>query len=194
MAQQKLTQPMAGSQQVSFGGFPSANQVPEGFVGRVGNPYRRQIAGSVAACQLQSVTPIGLHAIPGLARHQRGRHHFALRSQGRQLPIQHVAGGTGFITEPQVLDRFQFPNQPSNGFRSVWDKAQGSNFTVRFCHCDSNGLGVDIQTNKSYFTHRTDSPFACGSAPFVSNDSQRNPRTAKWRSVFFIFHGTTDRT
>jgi hypothetical protein len=52
---------------------------------------------------------------------------------------------------------------------------------------------MDIQANKSYFTHLTDSPFACGSAPLVSCESQRNPRTAKWRSVFFIFYGTTDR-
>ncbi|MGC2330069.1 MAG: hypothetical protein WA581_01330, partial [Candidatus Acidiferrales bacterium] len=56
----------------------------------------------------------------------------------------------------------------------------------RLRHRHSNGLGVDIQTNKSYFTHWTDSPFACGSAPFVSNDSQRNPRTAKWKSVFLF--------
>jgi hypothetical protein len=69
------------------------------------------------------------------------------------------------------------------------DKAQGSNFTVRFRHRDGNRLGVDIQTNNSYFMHRTDSPFACGSAPLVSYDSQRNPRTANWKSDFlFPFH------
>jgi hypothetical protein len=45
---------------------------------------------------------------------------------------------------------------------------------------------MDIQTNKSYFIHGTDSLFACGSAPLVSNNLQRNPRTAKWKSVFLF--------
>ena len=175
---------MPCSQQVAFSGFPSAHQISERFVGGVGDPHRREIAGSVAAGQFQGVTPIGLHALSRLARHQRRRYHFALRSQSGQLPVQHVARGTGFITKPQLLHRPQFSNQPSNGFRSVRDQAQGSNLIVGLRHRDGNDLGMDIQTNKSYFTHWTDSPFACGSAPLVSNDSQRNPRTAKWKSVF----------
>src|ERR1700722_7802013 len=98
--------------------------------------------------------------------------------------MRHVAGGTSSITESQLLHRSPFSNQPTNGLRPVRDNTQGSNFTVRVRHPDSHGLSVGIQTNQSYFIHGTDSPFACGSAPLVSNNSQRNPRTARWKSVF----------
>src|ERR1700733_1348492 len=51
--------------------------------------------------------------------HQQRRCDFALRSQGGQLPVQHVARATCFITEPQLFNRFQFSNQPSNGLRPI---------------------------------------------------------------------------
>jgi hypothetical protein len=44
--------------------------------------------------------------------------------------------------------------------------AEGSDFTAGFRsgYCDS--VGMDIETDKSHFTHETDSPFfACGSVP-----------------------------
>ena len=44
--------------------------------------------------------------------------------------------------------------------------AEGSDFTAGFSngYCDS--VGRAIETDKSYFTHETDSPFfACGSVP-----------------------------
>jgi hypothetical protein len=54
-------------------------------------------------------------ALQQISAHQRRRHDFALGSQGGQVPIQHIARGTGFITKSQWRNRFQFSNQPSNG-------------------------------------------------------------------------------
>jgi hypothetical protein len=113
----------------------------------------------------------------------------SVRSQGGQLLEQHVARGTRFITEPQSPNRFQFSKQPTSGFLPVRDPTQGLNFTVRFRHRDGNGLGVEIQTNKSCFTHNTDSPFAWGSALLVSGNHgvTRAPRNGS-RASYLPWH------
>jgi hypothetical protein len=90
---------------------------------------------------------------------------FAMHAQRRQLPVQDVPSGSGFVAGAQLLDRTELVHQLSNRLETVGNDPQAANFSTGFRKGDRDSLGMDIQTNKTHFTHRTDSPFACGSAP-----------------------------
>ena len=163
-AQQKLAQAMSSTQLVSLGRLAGAHQVAKGFVSGIGNPYRCQVSGPIAAGQFQGVASIGFHAFAGLDGYKRGGNHFAVHAQRSQLPIQHISCGPGFVASSQLFHRTKLVNQLPNPLRAVGNHPEGANFTAGFCNRDGNRLRMDIQTNESYFIHRTDSPFACGSA------------------------------
>jgi hypothetical protein len=100
--QQKLPEPLAGAMPVLDSGFALPHQVAQGFVVLVGNPYRSQISTAIAARQLRGVAAIGLDPFAGLGRNQRWRDHLAGDTQLRQLPVQPVASGSGFIAGTEL--------------------------------------------------------------------------------------------
>jgi hypothetical protein len=120
MTQQKLAQSLSSSVLISLGGFTSTNQMAQGFVRGMGNPYGRQIAGPIAAGQLQGVASIRFHPITRLHRHQRRRNHFALHGEGGQLPVQHVAGGSRFVADAQAFRRSEAGLPAAGRNRDGW--------------------------------------------------------------------------
>jgi hypothetical protein len=109
----------------------------------------------------------------------------ALRAESGQLPIQPVTCRSCFIVDSQVLRIAELANQSSNALGPVGDDSHGSDFNAGLSDGDGNGIRVDIETDKSYFTHETDSPFECGSALL----RQRNPRKRETRVGRFLFYG-----
>ena len=103
--QQELGQPMPRAQLILLGRLPLPDKIAQCFGIFIRNPHRSQITGAVTARQLQRIPPVGLDAISGLLRNQRRRHHRALDSQLRQLPVKYEARRAGFIAGPQMLGR-----------------------------------------------------------------------------------------
>jgi hypothetical protein len=63
---------MPRPQLVLLGRLPLAHKITQGLGGFIWNPHRRQIISvTVAAGQLQSISPICLHPVSGLFRDQR---------------------------------------------------------------------------------------------------------------------------
>ncbi len=73
-----------------------------------------------------------------------------------------LGGKLGFQTRTPLMDRTEFVNHFSNRLKPIRNHADGTGLAVRFGN--GNGVGVDIETNKSYFGHANNS-FECGSAP-----------------------------
>ena len=78
---------------------PRRHQVAHSFMGGVGDPDRRQLAGTVQLGQHHRVAAIGLH--PCLDRDQRRRHHEAIMPATSQQPVQPITAGTGLATKAQ---------------------------------------------------------------------------------------------
>src|ERR1700758_1965324 len=80
--------------------------------------------------------------------------------------------------------------RPRHRLRTVRSQTQGPHFTTRLGNGYRDGVRVDIETDKSYFTHETDSPFfACGSVLLA----QRNPRIRETGGRSFNFAWNMDR-
>ncbi len=94
-AGQLLARPAQGAHRRRAG----QHQVAHGLVVGVGNPDRRQLAGTSQLGQAQGVAPVGLDPIAGTARDQRGRHHCAVVPEPPQGPIDPVTARTCLAAE-----------------------------------------------------------------------------------------------
>ena len=153
MPQQKFTQPMTRPQLILLGRLPRANEIAQGFVRRVGDPDRRQIASAITPRELHRVASVRLDPIAGFDRHQGRGHHLALHLERRQLPIQHVPRRARFVADAQLRGRPQFLHQLPNRLRAIGNDAERSNLPVRFRNRDRDRFCVDIKTDKSYVAH-----------------------------------------
>jgi hypothetical protein len=88
---------MLCSQLILLGRLSRPDMIAQCFRAFIRHPHGSQIVGAQTARQLQSIPPLGLYPIPGLLRNQRRRHHIALDSQLRQLPVQYDARRAGFL-------------------------------------------------------------------------------------------------
>jgi len=75
----------------------------------------------------------------------------------RELPRTENAGGAGFVTGLQSLCRPELCNEFADRFQPVRHNAKRTDFSVRFGYGNGDGVRVDIQTNKSYLRHATNS-------------------------------------
>ena len=147
------------------------------MVVRVGNPDRCKIAGSVAARQLDRIAAIRLYPVAGFDRNQCRGDDFTGYLERRQLPVNNVAGRASFVTCLQRLYRPEFCYRFAYEFQPVRNYAEPVDLPVRFGKRNRDGLRVDVQTNKSYLRHATNS-IVCDSASLVFSDRSVNPRTA----------------
>ncbi len=76
-------------------------QVPHRLLFRVGNPDRRERSRPVFARQHRRIPPIRLDAIRGPSRHKPRRDDHAVMTRLRDLPIDAIPTGPGFITEAE---------------------------------------------------------------------------------------------
>ena len=77
-AQKELAQPMPRSHLILLGCFAGTHKFTQCLGTFIRNPYRRQISGSIATCQLLGVPPIRLYPIASLDWYQRGCDNLAL--------------------------------------------------------------------------------------------------------------------
>jgi len=157
VTQQELVEPMTCAELVLLGVLTRAHQIAQGFVGGIGNPHRREVAGAITARQFGGVAAIGLDSVAGLDRDQRGRDDLAGDAERCQLPVQDVACRPGLVAGFPLLHRPQLGNQFANRFQAVRDDAQRTDFSVRLGNRSRDGVRVDIQTKKSYLRHATNS-------------------------------------
>jgi hypothetical protein len=129
---------------ILLGCFAGSHQVAQRFGTLIRNPYRRQISGSIAACQLLSIPPIGLNSIPGLDRHKRRCHNLALDAQLRQLPVHNVARRSGFITGSQLGCRTKLLDQLADRLSGVGNRSQAPHLALRLRDRYGDRLGMDI--------------------------------------------------
>src|SRR3989441_609817 len=177
LAQEQLGEAVAGAELVVLGHLPGPHEVAQGFMGGVGDPDRREIARPVAARELGGVPPVGLHPIARLRRDERGSDDITVDAEPRELPVEDVAAGAGFVTHPEVPTGAELPDQLRDGLRAVGDDPQGADLAARFRHGHGNGFGVDIQPDMAQVRRHRPAPFACSSAWFGSS-RPRNLRPA----------------
>ena len=101
---------MPRPQLILLGRLPLPDKIAQRLGIFIGNPHCGQISGPVAACQLQRIPPISLHAVSRLLRNQARRHHRTLDTQLRQLPVEYEPRRAGFIAGPQMLGRPKLPD------------------------------------------------------------------------------------
>ncbi len=114
------------------------------FVGGVRNPHRRKGSRPIAARQFDGVAPIGFHSIARFHRYESRRDHFAAHAQSGELPIQHIPRGSGFVADPQLLDRTELVHQLPNRLRAVSNYTEGSDFTAGFSNGYCDGVRMDV--------------------------------------------------
>ena len=85
--------------------LPLPNKITQCFGAFIRDRHCSQISGTMTAGQLQRVSPVRLHPISGLLRNQARRHHRALHTQLRQLPVQYESGRARLIAGTQLLGR-----------------------------------------------------------------------------------------
>ena len=96
MAQQKLGQPVPGSQLIFFSRFAGTDEISQGLVRFVGDPHRGQIAGTMAARQFLRIATIEIRtAIEALQ---------ALRGVAKLTAVT-------IVSEVGALSRFPNPRQ-----------------------------------------------------------------------------------
>jgi hypothetical protein len=124
-----------------------ANEIAQGFMRRVGDPGRRQIAGAMTPGQFHRVAAVRLDPIAGLDRHQDWATTSHFTSSARQPPIQHVPCRARFVATRWRPAGSRF----SISFRT--DSDERSNLPVLFLNRDRNRFRVDIETDTSYVAH-----------------------------------------
>src|ERR1035438_9166925 len=140
---------MPCSQLILLGGLACSGKIAQGFRAFVWNPDCREIAGTVAACQLQSVQPVRLDPLAWLLRNKRWRNNRAIDSQLSQLPVENEARRPGFVTGPQLVDRPKLPDQLPNRLFAVGYRTQAAYLAIRLGYGYGYRFGVDIQSQKS---------------------------------------------
>src|SRR6516164_7679757 len=117
---------MPCTQLILLGRLSLSDKVAQGFGIFIGNPNCSQISGTVAACQLYRVSPVGLYTISRLLRNQARRHHHTVDSQLRQLPIKYEACRPSFVASAQLLRWTKLLDELANRIFTVGDRAQAA--------------------------------------------------------------------
>src|ERR1051325_3012042 len=167
VTQQKSAQSSASTLLIFAGGFACANEITQGFVGGVWYPTGSEIAGAMTTSELNRVASISLNFVTWSSGNESRRNHLALPAESSELPVEHIAGRTSFITSAEFFGRPEFLNQAPNRFFAVRNCAEVANFTIGFSNCNRDGGSVDIKTNKSYRFHDRLLSFVCGSVLLV---------------------------
>jgi hypothetical protein len=85
---------MLCSKLVFLGRFPSAHEISQCFVLRVGHPDGCEVTAPIGTRELLCVATVGLDAFAGLRGNERWRDDVAVNAELRELPEEDVSGGT----------------------------------------------------------------------------------------------------
>src|SRR5262249_43761501 len=113
----------------------------------------REVPTAEAARELLGIPAVGLDAVAGLDGYQGGRDDDAGDVELRELPVERITTGPGFVAHAEGVDRAELTDELPHGFRLVRDDSESVDFTARLGDGDSNRGGVNIETDESYILH-----------------------------------------
>src|ERR1700749_3483991 len=148
------------------------HQVPYRLVRLIRNPDCCQFTGSQQTRQGLCIPPVGLHPIAGPSWDQRWCNDNTLMAESQDLPIQPVAGRTGFIANVQfAVSRSELPDQPRHTLRRGIELAHVSDLAVPTGLRDRHRVAQlrDVDPNKDLLWHRHD-PSSCDEDRLLPRD------------------------
>ena len=101
--EQKRFEPKLGGLEITDGIFTSPAEVADGFIFDLGDIDRGEVTRAHQAGQLDGVTTVGFDAVAGLLGDQRGGDDPAVVAFLRQIAVEPVATGSGFIDKDEVF-------------------------------------------------------------------------------------------
>ena len=132
---------------VFHGRLAGAHEIAHRLMGKVGNPYRCQLASPMQLRQIDGIPAVGLDPIPGLAGDQRRSDHHAVVPRSGQLPLNDIAAWPGLIAEPQRRSRPEkLAPKTLQSRRRILDLSVSANFATlaSFSQSDRNRLFVNV--------------------------------------------------
>ena len=149
--QQKSLQPKFRGLQVLDGIFPRAAQVAAGCICDFGHIDGSEVPRAHALGQLQGITAVGFHAIPGLFGNQRGRHAPTVIAFFVERAIEPGATGAGCRDEDKAFRlRWELTSALIDIRVSCAAGPAGEDVSVVLCGDRGHGDGVfvAIQTDR----------------------------------------------
>lgn len=104
-AKEQFPQPMPTPLEILARVIPHSGQIADGFFLQRRGPHPRQQDRPQQLGQLAGITPIGLHALARLPRHERRRDHLTAHARRRDLPLQRVPARARFVTDADRAGR-----------------------------------------------------------------------------------------
>src|SRR5690606_17002761 len=133
----------------THGILPRSTEISQSLLFGAWNFDRAEFTRAQQAGKLQRVATVGLHAVAGAARDQRGRHHDHLATQRREQAVKAVTCRPRLVSDAQGLGGAQFPDQFADGGVVGTDDAKIAGLApggVR--HSDGSSVLVDVETNE----------------------------------------------
>ena len=126
-------------------------QIADRFIIDRWHVHARQIPGPQQPRELDGIAAIGLHLVAGLLGNERRRDDLAGEALPRQIAMQDVAAGTGFVGEHQVRCLpLEAPDQLVEVGLARPDRADehGRVSAVALCMGNRDRILVDVQTDE----------------------------------------------
>jgi hypothetical protein len=124
MPEEELDEPMAPAHDILADVVPAAQEVPDRFLGLVRHMDRGELAGAIEPDQLGCVAAIRLDPLPRASRRQGWGDHIARHADGRELPVQVVAGHAGLVADADRALAHEALDEPAEEPRLVRDLPQ----------------------------------------------------------------------
>ena len=163
MPEEELDEPMAPANDVLANIVAAAQQVAHRFLRLVGHVDRGQLARAVEADELGRVAAIRLDPLPRAARGESRGDHVAVDPEGRELPVQVVAGYAGLVADADRPLARQTLDEPAEEPRFVGNLPQLRLALPRPQDpCRDRPLAI-IEGHVGSILLHDRPPFACGS-------------------------------
>src|SRR5215207_1672709 len=182
MAQQKRLQMLALRAQIRHRGVPRPHQFADRLMARIRHPDGGQLAGAVEPGQGQRIPTVGLHALAGALRDQRGRDDGTLMPESRDLALHAIAGRTRLVAEQQfAVSAGQLADEAPDRLWRVVDLAEEADLALAaLLGQDNRDLQLGgIQTDKHFAFLRHGSSLVREAR---RRPIRNNPRSSHWAS------------
>jgi hypothetical protein len=151
MSEQEGFEPKLGGLEIADGIFTRAAEVAAGFVFPRRDIDGGEVTGAHQPGQLHGITTVGFHAVAGLFRHERGRHHPALIAFVAQIAREPIPTRARFVDKDEVFGLgWHVADELVNVTMAGANRAQGDDLgAVVFGHVgDGDRFFMDIQTTR----------------------------------------------
>ena len=101
-AEEERLQPESGGLEILHGVFAGAGEVADRFVLDRWDVDGGEITGAQQACEFDRVAAVGLDAVAGFLRDERGSDDETVETLPRQVAMEHVAAGASLVGEDEA--------------------------------------------------------------------------------------------